>query len=61
MSVLIDAHRRAHGVLRDFAKHLRTYLLIPSGRYAVPGRHRARATLAGCFTYEPPAGLAWTE
>jgi hypothetical protein len=47
-----------HPVLSPFASHLERHLLIPSGRYS-KSRTRLRAGLAGCFTYEPPAGVVW--
>jgi hypothetical protein len=49
---------KPHTVLVPFAEHLLKHLLIPSERY---GRHRAKTGVAGCFTYEPPAGLIWAD
>jgi len=54
-----DATGNPHPVLRPFAAHLQKYLLIPSGRYSGPKGLDARAELAGCLTYQPPAGVIW--
>jgi hypothetical protein len=47
-------------VLALFAEHLRQFLLIPSSRYSAPRARSGRKGLAGCFTFEPPAGIIWT-
>jgi hypothetical protein len=54
----VSADGSPHPVLCPFAWHLEQHLLIPSGRYS-KSRNRLRAGLAGCFTYEPPAGVIW--
>jgi hypothetical protein len=56
-----DGDGRPHPVFRAFAEHLEKHLLIPSSRYS--GRKGARtvAGVAGCFTYEPPDGVAWAD
>jgi hypothetical protein len=56
----VDAGGNPHPVLRAFARHLNEHLLIPSGRGGGQGGVRVAAALAGCFTYEPPPGVAWT-
>ncbi len=50
----------AHAVLRAFADHIKEHVLIPSSRYSGHGGPHARAGVAGCFTYEPPAGVLWS-
>jgi len=55
----VDAFGRPHPVLRAFAAHLKNHLLIPSGRGCARGGPRPGSGRAGCFTYEPPAGVAW--
>ena len=55
-----NAEGRPHPVLQAFARHLCDHLLIPSGRGRRPGGVRVAATLAGCFTYEPPPGVVWS-
>ena len=55
----IDANREANVVLRDFADHLLTHLLVPSSRFNRGKGSRNRAGVAGTFTYEPPAGVVW--
>jgi hypothetical protein len=57
----LDRDGSPHTVLRPFAAHLREHLIIPSARYCGPAAKRARGPLAGCFTYESPAGVVWTE
>jgi hypothetical protein len=56
----LDADGKPHPVLQAFARHLYAHLLIPSGRCRRPGGLRVAAELAGCFTYEPPPGVAWS-
>jgi hypothetical protein len=46
-------------VLRDFAQHLLTYLIVPSSRFNRGKGSRNRAGVAGTFTYEPPPGVVW--
>ena len=48
-----------HPVLRQFANHLQTNLLLASARFSGPNARRARGPTAGSFTYEPPATLTW--
>ncbi len=55
----VDAQGKPHPVLQGFAGHLREHLLIPSGRGGGCARGWAAATYPGCFTYEPPKGVAW--
>jgi len=54
-----EAEGRPHAVLRQFAIHLETHLLIPSARYSGARRALARRGRVGCFTYEPPPGVVW--
>ena len=45
-----------HVVLRAFGRHLEDFLWLPS----MGGRKRlGAATKPGCFTYDPPDGVAW--
>ncbi len=55
----LDAEGRPHLILRPFALHLETHLLIPSARYSGVRRPLARRGRVGCFTYEPPPGVVW--
>src|ERR1017187_4264175 len=55
----VDAEGKPHAVLQAFARHLYEHLLIPSGRGGGHGGARVAAAPAGCFTYEPPAGVVW--
>ncbi len=55
----VDAAGLPHAVLQAFARHLHEYLLIPSGRGGGYARGWAAAMYPGCFTYEPPPGVAW--
>jgi len=57
----VDAQGEPHPVLRAFALHLHEYLLVPSGRGGRHGGPRPASVPAGCFTYEPPAGVLWTK
>ena len=56
----LDAGGNPHPVLGPFAEHLRAHLLVPSGRCCARGGPRPDETLAGCFSYRPPAGVIWT-
>ena len=56
-----DLKGRPHPVLRPFALHIQNFILIPSARYAGYGGPSAKGRLAGCFTYEPPDGIAWSD
>jgi hypothetical protein len=55
----IDEKREPNVVLRDFADHILTYLIIPSSRFNRGRGSRNRAGVAGTFIYEPPRGVAW--
>jgi len=55
----MDAEGRPHPVLQAFARHLHEHLLIPSGRGDGHGGARVASAPAGCFTYDPPPGVAW--
>ena len=55
----VDTEGRQHPVLQGFARHLWDHLLVPSGRGGGHGGTRAGWAGAGCFTYEPPAGVVW--
>ncbi|MDD5677881.1 MAG: hypothetical protein PHW60_07810 [Kiritimatiellae bacterium] len=57
----LDANGNPHPVLTAFAEHLNNHLLIPSARYSGSYRSRSRTGIAGCFTYEPPAGVTWAS
>lgn len=57
----LDRNGNPHPVLRPFAAHLEKHLLIPSARYCGPVGSRARGPLAGCFTYDAPAGITWAD
>ncbi len=61
MARAVDPKGTAHAVLRPFAAHLETNLLIPSSRYWKAGRPRASDLGASTFTYEPPPGVRWTD
>jgi hypothetical protein len=54
----VDAQGSPNLLLRRFAEHLRSHLLIPSGRCGGHGGFRAKG-FGGCFTYEPPSGIIW--
>jgi hypothetical protein len=57
----LDRSGKPHPVLHPFAQHLEKCLILPSARYAAPSASRARGSLAGSFTYEPPAGTIWAS
>ena len=59
LAVAKDEQNEPHPVLREFAEHLRKYLLVPSARYTKSRTSRTKAGVAGTFTYEPPAGVVW--
>jgi hypothetical protein len=61
LAAATDAKGQPHPVLRPFAKHLATYLIAPSARFAGRVGSRTRAGVAGRFTYEPPAGVQWHD
>ncbi len=52
----VDNEGKPNAVLQAFARHLDEHLLIRSGLY---GGIWAAWVPAGCFTYEPPAGVVW--
>ena len=55
----VDAEGRPEPVLREFAGHLQSHLLSPSGR-GCRGEWRWLAMVpAGCFIYVPPARVVW--
>jgi hypothetical protein len=56
-----DEKHQPNLVLRDFAEHVRKYLMIPSSRYTQGKGSRNRAGVAGTFTYEPPSGVVWED
>jgi hypothetical protein len=65
---LIDKLREAkdrkgdpHVGLRAFGEHLHEYVWKPSSRFSGDRRARARAGVAGRFTYERPADVVWEE
>lgn len=55
----IDEKQQPNVVLRGFADHLLTHLIIPSSRFNRGKGSRNRAGVAGTFTYEPPPGVVW--
>jgi hypothetical protein len=55
----VDAQGRPDAVLQALARHLHEHLLIPSSRGRRGGGRGAASAPAGCFTYEPPCGVAW--
>jgi hypothetical protein len=59
LAAAVDAEGKPDELLRAFALHLHEYLLVPSGRGGAHARAQAVPGSAGCFTYEPPAGLVW--
>ena len=60
LAAATDIQGSPHAVLRLFAKHLKDHLLVPSARFP-GGRTRTANGIAGCFTYEPPAGITWAR
>ena len=56
-----DARGKPHRVLRAFGRHLKEYLLAPSGRAGAPRGVRFSDILAGCFTYRPPGTAIWEQ
>ena len=57
-SLIRELQSAGSEVLRAFGEHLEDYLWLPS----VGGRKRIGAAgKAGCFTYEPPAGVQWCD
>ena len=57
----VDANGQPHPVLRPFGEHLAKHLIGPSARYNGRMGARTRAGVAGRFTYEPPAGVRWSD
>jgi hypothetical protein len=61
LSIACQADGTPNQVLRAFAAHIDQYLLGPSTpRYGRIGR-RIRVGSPGCFTYQPPTGVVWSE
>ncbi len=56
-----DRSKNPQAALRAFGEHLHKYLWTPSSRFSGDRRSRARAKVAGRFTYEPPDGVQWEE
>jgi hypothetical protein len=56
-----DRKNNPHLALRALGEHLHKHLWIPSSRFSGDSRSRARAGVAGQFTYERPAGVVWAE
>jgi len=54
-----DENHEPNMVLRDFADHILTYLIIPSSRFNRGKGSRNRAGVAGTFIYEPPTDVVW--
>jgi hypothetical protein len=52
----VDAEGRPHRILRAFAAHLETCVLVPSRRWAGA---RGSGAYPGCLVYEPPQGVRW--
>ena len=61
LATAVDGNHQPDTVLRDFAAHLLTHLIIPSSRFNRGKGSRNRAGVAGTFTYEPPAGMVWKD
>jgi len=57
----MDPQGRPHPILRPFAAHLETHLIIPTACYSRPGQNSAREEATGTFTYEPRSGVNWTS
>ena len=60
MAAAVDHRGEPLPVLRDFARHLHLYLVVPSSRYCGPRAPMSRAELEGCYQYTPPKGVRWT-
>jgi len=56
----LDANGKPDVVVRVFASHIQSFILIPSARYHKTGLNQSIARASGCFTYEPPLGVKWT-
>jgi hypothetical protein len=59
LAAATDAAGQPHPVLRPFSDHLTKHLIAPSARFTGRVGSRARAGVAGRFTYEPPRGVLW--
>ena len=59
LAVAKNEKNEPHPVLREFAEHLRKYLMVPSARFTKSKSSRNKAGVAGTFTYEPPTGVVW--
>jgi hypothetical protein len=55
----VDARGRPNRVMRTFARHLDKHLVVPSSVGRPLQRPRFADILAGCFGYNPPAGIIW--
>jgi hypothetical protein len=55
----VDSNGFPHPVLRAFAAHLQQHLIEPSYRFKHAAARREKDDAAGCFTYQPPNGVAW--
>jgi len=61
LSTASKADGTPNQVLRAFAEHIDQYLLVPSTPRSGPIGRRIRVGSPGCFTYQPPAGVVWSE
>jgi len=52
----VNAKGNPHPVLRPFASHIESYLIIPSARFSKQGRARSKANGAGCQFISEPNG-----
>jgi len=60
LDAAVDLAGKPHPVLRPFARHLRDFLLVPSGRHGIHGGARLAVGISGgCFTYLPPPRVRW--
>lgn len=59
LAVANNEKNEPHPVLREFAEHVRKYLMVPSARFTKTSTSRNRTGVAGTFTYEPPPGVIW--
>ncbi|HWW02581.1 MAG TPA: hypothetical protein VNZ64_22980 [Candidatus Acidoferrum sp.] len=60
LAAAVDAQGQLEPMLRTFAQHLERYLIVPSRRYSEARRLGSIPGSAGCLTYEPPSGVAWS-
>ena len=59
LSTANDDNGNPHPVLRPFADHIQTHIIVPSARYSGHGGPYSKAGFPGCFTYEKPTGIRW--